>query len=109
MGATRHCVAGITWSCDAIHRNNNGTIDYGKMQINSIHLRRLSSYGISRDALMQPCVSVYVAAWRLREMINKYGNTWAAVGAYHSETPAERDKYAHAIHAILIRRGVVVE
>lgn len=94
---------------DAIHRNNNGTIDYGKMQINSIHLRRLSSYGISRDALMQPCVSVYVAAWRLREMINKYGNTWAAVGAYHSETPAERDKYAHAIHAILIRRGVVVE
>ncbi len=36
---------------------------------------------------MQPCVSVYVAAWRLREMTNKYGNTWAAVGAYHSETP----------------------
>lgn len=94
---------------DAIHRNNNGTIDYGRMQINSIHLRRLSSYGISRDALMHPCVSVYVAAWRLREMTNKYGNTWAAVGAYHSETPAERDKYAHAIHAILIRRGVVVE
>ncbi|WAH66590.1 lytic transglycosylase domain-containing protein [Xanthomonas hortorum] len=94
---------------DAIHRNNNGTIDYGKMQINSIHLQRLSSYGISRDALMQPCVSVYVAAWRLREMTNKYGNTWAAVGAYHSETPAERDKYAHAIHAILTKRGVVAE
>ncbi|MFA0922190.1 lytic transglycosylase domain-containing protein [Xanthomonas fragariae] len=94
---------------DAIHRNNNGTIDYGKMQINSIHLRRLSSYGISSDALMQPCVSVYVAAWRLREMTNKYGNTWAAVGAYHSETPAEREKYARAIHGILIKRGVVVE
>lgn len=72
---------------DAVHRNNNGTVDYGKMQINSIHLRRLSSYGISRDALMHPCISVYVAAWRLREMTNKYGNTWAAVGAYHSETP----------------------
>ncbi|MCC4620100.1 lytic transglycosylase domain-containing protein [Xanthomonas cassavae CFBP 4642] len=94
---------------DAIHRNRNGTIDYGKMQINSIHLRRLSSYGISRDALMQPCVSVYVAAWRLREMTNKYGNTWVAVGAYHSETPAERDRYAHAIHAILARRGVIAQ
>ncbi len=57
------------------------------MQINSIHLRRLFGYGISKEALMQPCVSVYVAAWRLREMTNKYGNTWAAVGAYHSETP----------------------
>ncbi|MBO9794085.1 MULTISPECIES: lytic transglycosylase domain-containing protein [Xanthomonas] len=94
---------------DAIHRNNNGTVDYGKMQINSIHLRRLSGYGISKDALMQPCVSVYVAAWRLREMTNKYGNTWAAVGAYHSETPGERDKYAHAIHSILLRRGVIDE
>ncbi|MFA1289087.1 lytic transglycosylase domain-containing protein [Xanthomonas axonopodis pv. nakataecorchori] len=94
---------------DAIHRNNNGTVDYGKMQINSIHLRRLSSYGISRDALMHPCISVYVAAWRLREMTNKYGNTWAAVGAYHSETPGERDKYAHAIHSILLRRGVIAE
>ncbi|KUF25177.1 MULTISPECIES: lytic transglycosylase domain-containing protein [Xanthomonas] len=94
---------------DAIHRNNNGTVDYGKMQINSIHLRRLSSYGISRDALMHPCINVYVAAWRLREMTNKYGNTWAAVGAYHSETPGERDKYAHAIHSILLRRGVIDE
>ncbi|WP_223214366.1 MULTISPECIES: lytic transglycosylase domain-containing protein [Xanthomonas] len=94
---------------EAIHVNKNGTIDYGKMQINSIHLRRLSSYGISRDELMQPCVSVYVAAWRLREMVNKYGNTWAAVGAYHSETPAERNKYAQAIHGILLRRGVISE
>ncbi|QBG86806.1 lytic transglycosylase domain-containing protein [Xanthomonas oryzae] len=94
---------------DAIHRNNNGTVDYGKMQINSIHLRRLFGYGISKEALMQPCVSVYVAAWRLREMTNKYGNTWAAVGAYHSETPGERDKYAHAIHSILLRRGVIGE
>lgn len=94
---------------DAIHRNNNGTIDYGRMQINSIHLRRLSNYGISKDALMHPCVSVYVAAWRLREMTNKYGNTWVAVGAYHSETPGERDKYARAIQAILVKRGVIAE
>jgi|GEM_PF-575751 len=94
---------------DAIHRNNNGTVDYGRMQINSIHLRRLSNYGISKDALMHPCVSVYVAAWRLREMTNKYGNTWVAVGAYHSETPGERDKYAHAIQAILVKRGVISE
>jgi hypothetical protein len=33
--------------------------------------------------------------------MNKYGNTWQAVGAYHSETPALRDKYAQQIVAIL--------
>ncbi|WIH03902.1 lytic transglycosylase domain-containing protein [Xanthomonas translucens pv. graminis] len=84
-----------------LHRNANGSIDYGQMQINSIHLRRLSQYGVSVRELMDPCESTYVAAWHLRQMINKYGNSWAAVGAYHSETPAERDRYARSVRQIL--------
>jgi soluble lytic murein transglycosylase-like protein len=87
----------------ALRRNDNGSIDYGLMQINSIHLSRLSRYGISRSTLMQPCASVYIAAWHLRQKMNKYGNTWHAVGAYHSETPVHRDKYANQIVAILNR------
>jgi soluble lytic murein transglycosylase-like protein len=71
------------------------------MQINSIHLSRLAQYGITKDTLMQPCKNVYIAAWHLRQKMNKYGNTWAAIGAYHSETPPLRDKYAHQIAAIL--------
>ena len=50
---------------------------------------------------MEPCKSVYIAAWHLRRKMDKYGNTWQAVGAYHSETPALRDKYAKQIAAIL--------
>ncbi|CTP82351.1 lytic murein transglycosylase [Xanthomonas translucens pv. arrhenatheri] len=84
-----------------VHRNANGSIDYGQMQINSIHLRRLSQYGVSVRELMDPCESTYVAAWHLRQMMNKYGNSWAAVGAYHSETPAERDRYARSVRQIL--------
>lgn len=86
---------------DAQNRNGNGSVDYGLMKINSIHLPTLSRYGIGRDTLMEPCKSVYIAAWHLRRKMDKYGNTWQAVGAYHSETPSLRDKYAKQIAAIL--------
>src|SRR5215469_2364709 len=86
---------------DAVHRNANGSIDYGVMQINSVHLPVLSQYGISQSTLMEPCKNVYIAAWHLRQKMNKYGNTWAAVGAYHSESPSLRDEYARQIVAIL--------
>ncbi|HEV3425337.1 MAG TPA: lytic transglycosylase domain-containing protein [Paraburkholderia sp.] len=86
---------------DALHKNANGSTDYGVMQINSVHLPVLAQYGISSGTLMQPCKNVYIAAWHLRQQMNKYGNTWQAVGAYHSETPALRDKYAQQIVAIL--------
>jgi lysozyme-related protein Hpa2 len=87
----------------AIHRNRNGSIDYGMMQINSVHLPVLARYGISAADLMNPCANVYIAAWHLRHMVVKYGNTWTAIGAYHSEAPAERDRYASAIEAIVER------
>jgi len=86
---------------DAVHRNANGSIDYGVMQINSVHLATLAHYGISTSTLMQPCKNVYIAAWHLRQKMNKYGNTWAAIGAYHSESPSLRDKYAQQIAEIL--------
>jgi len=86
---------------DAMNKNANGSIDYGLMQINSVHLTQLAQYGISTTTLMQPCKSVYIAAWHLRQRMNKYGNTWQAVGAYHSETPALRDLYSRQIINIL--------
>ncbi|MEJ0003141.1 MAG: lytic transglycosylase domain-containing protein [Pararobbsia sp.] len=87
----------------AIHRNTNGSIDYGMMQINSIHLPALALYGVSPSDLMNPCTNIFVAAWHLHKMMAKYGNTWAAIGAYHSEAPRERDRYAHSIEAIVGR------
>jgi lysozyme-related protein Hpa2 len=93
-------------NASAIHRNGNGSIDYGMMQINSVHLPALSRFGISAVDLMNPCASIFVAAWHLRRMIVKYGDTWTAVGAYHSETPAERDRYGRSIEAIVERMYV---
>ncbi|WP_018606711.1 lytic transglycosylase domain-containing protein [Uliginosibacterium gangwonense] len=90
---------------DAVHVNHNGSTDYGMMQINSIHLPELSHYGITRQHLMNSCSSVYIGAWHLRRMMNKYGNNWKAVGAYHSESASERDKYSNSIKALIDQLG----
>ena len=91
---------------DAVGKNRNGTLDYGAFQINSIHLPRLKSYGVNVQTLMDPCLSAYIAAWILREQMNLYGNTWRAVGAYHSRTPALNVRYAQSVIRILRSWGI---
>jgi soluble lytic murein transglycosylase-like protein len=81
----------------AINRNRNGTVDLGVMQINSIHLRELNKYGIHRRDLMNSCKNIYTGAWLLRQKVDRYGNTWKAIGSYHSETPALRRQYARLV------------
>ncbi|CAB3642025.1 hypothetical protein LMG24238_00358 [Paraburkholderia sediminicola] len=90
---------------DAIHQNANGSIDVGQLQINSIHFGALAREGVPHRALTDPCVNVYVAAWLLKQKMVKYGNTWRAIGAYHSETPKQRDAYARSIQQVLVGWG----
>lgn len=89
----------------AINRNTNGSIDVGQLQINSIHFPDLARQGIPHRALTDPCINIYVAAWLLKQKMVRYGNTWRAIGAYHSESPRERDAYARSIQAILVGWG----
>ncbi|AET88980.1 MULTISPECIES: lytic transglycosylase domain-containing protein [Caballeronia] len=89
----------------AVNRNANGSIDVGQLQINSIHFSDLARHGIPHRALTDPCVNVFVAAWLLKQKMVKYGNTWQAIGAYHSESPKHRDAYARSIQQILVGWG----
>lgn len=92
----------------ASNTNRNGTQDIGMMQINSIHLPTMAQYGVTRSDLYDGCKSVYAGAWLLRKSIDRHGNTWQAVGAYHSETPTLRDRYARKVEKAvrtLIERG----
>ena len=89
----------------AINRNANGSIDVGQLQINSVHFGDLARQGVPHRALTDPCVNVYVAAWLLKQKMVKYGNTWRAIGAYHSESPKERDAYARNIQKVLVGWG----
>lgn len=84
-----------------VSRNTNGSVDIGEMGTNSVHLPELARYGISQTDLLDSCKSVFVGAWRLAKMVKKYGNTWEAVGAYHSETSLYRDRYKALIRQII--------
>lgn len=89
----------------AVNRNADGSIDVGEAQINSVHFGTLARAGIPSRALTDPCVNIYVAAWLLKQKMVKYGNTWRAIGAYHSESPRERDAYARNIRQVLLAWG----
>ncbi|QBR01838.1 lytic transglycosylase domain-containing protein [Paraburkholderia pallida] len=91
----------------AINHNANGSIDVGQLQINSVHFSELAREGIPHRALTDPCVNIFVAAWLLKQKMVRYGNTWRAIGAYHSESPRERDAYARSIQAILVSWGLL--
>lgn len=92
----------------SIGKNKNGTHDYGLMQINSIHLNRLSKKGISESMLVNdPCVSLLVGASILKDMVNIYGYGWEAVGAYNAGAAKGRYnmrmKYARQVWQIYQR------
>ena len=92
----------------AVRRNPNGSIDVGIAQINSIHFSRLREYGLESAHLLDPCVGTYVAAWHLKNQILRHGNTWFAVGAYHSITPRFNQRYQVRVAQELRRMGRLV-
>ena len=111
-GVHPHVLRAIGWHesrlrPEAEALNRNGTRDIGAFQINSIHLPRLGRHGIDARALKDGCVSSEVAAWHYRQQVDRHGNTWRAVGAYHSNTPARAAWYANAIVSVLMRWRVM--
>ena len=66
------------------HLRRTGSYDIGLMQINSRNLPALAELGVAPDRLWDPCASVQVGARILRERLDRYGDTWEAVGAYNA-------------------------
>jgi hypothetical protein len=89
----------------AINRNKNGTVDVGIGQYNSMHFKDLASYGIAPEQLFDACTAIYVTAWHLSKQIKRHGNTWFAIGAYHSATPFFNSRYQALINNALIDLG----
>lgn len=90
---------------DPVRRNGNGSIDVGIAQINSIHFPELRRHGVEWPHLLKPCVGIFVAAWHLKNQVLRYGNSWFAVGAYHSVTPKFNQIYRERVMQALRRMG----
>jgi soluble lytic murein transglycosylase-like protein len=85
----------------AIHHNQDGSVDMGLMQINSRWLPSLSRHGIERHMLWDPCTNVDVGAWILAANFRRYGVNWNGLGAYNAGAPQLRIRYAQKIVARL--------
>ena len=83
--------------------NQDGSRDFGLMQINSSWLPTLSRWNIDKASLMTPCVNADVGAWILSDNFKRLGVTWNAVGAYNAKTPSKRVVYATGVYKRLLR------
>jgi Transglycosylase SLT domain len=92
---------------EVIGRNKNGSIDVGIAGINSIHFNDLAKHGITPQKLLDPCVSTYVAAWKLSKHMARFGNNWYGIAAYHSKTPHLNARYQILLHNELVKQGVI--
>lgn len=82
----------------AVHVNTDGSQDVGLTQINSKWMPHLSKLGVTAENLSNPCINMHVGAYLLSLKMIQHGNTWRAVGSYHSNTPWWRDRYAQTIY-----------
>lgn len=89
----------------ALNRNRNGTYDIGIAQINSIHLQELARYGIRAEHLFDECIAAFVAGWHYARQVRAFGNSWQAIGAYHSRTPEHNQRYQRLVYRELVRMG----
>lgn len=87
-------------------RTSNGRSDIGLMGINTVHFEpteRLHRAGFTPRMMLDPCLNVMTGAYLLRLKMNRFGNTWEAVGAYHSTTDVYNAKYQLKIWEALRR------
>lgn len=87
----------------AMNVNANGSRDIGLMQINTSWLPLLRKMSVTEQTLWDPCVNTLVAAWLLSENLKRWGNTYRALGAYHSPNATRQLHYAKRVISVATR------
>jgi len=77
------------------------SFDSGIMQVNNFWLKK---YGIPLEAAFDPLANIYLGSWILKQEIGRHGQTWGAIGAYHSPNESKRRRYAEMVKGALGKR-----
>lgn len=66
-------------------KNRNGTLDLGRMQINTSNLPELSKHGITAEMLRtDECANIQTGAWKLAKYLRKEEGDWyRAIARYN--------------------------
>lgn len=89
-----------------LSKNENGTVDHGPFQINTVWARRLESqFGVTAAMLTHDfCWSARAAAYIVRYEINlANGSFWDGIGHYHSRTRHFKDAYIQRVYRNSLR------
>lgn len=81
------------------------SFDSGVMQVNNFWLKK---YGIPLEAALDPLANIYLGSWILKQEIARHGESWNAVGAYHSPNEDRRRRYAEMVKDALGKGPVKV-
>lgn len=75
-----------SFNSNAINRNKDSarSLDVGMMQINSFWLPSIAKFGISQRDLLDPCLSLFVGSWIIRQNIQRFGYNIDGIGAYNA-------------------------
>lgn len=82
---------------DAIMKNENGTIDIGLMQINSMWKYWLPEANITHQKLKDPDFNIKIAYTIVSKIIEQHGYSWDSIGRYHSGTPKFKEIWLNKI------------
>lgn len=97
-------------SAKAVNKNRDKqgrvlSVDYGLMQVNSVHIPKLKKLGIItdyQDLLSKPCLNVKIGAWILAQHLQRCGVNWHCLGSYnagfHPRSQHKRLRYAKLIY-----------
>lgn len=94
--------------------NTNGSYDLGVMQINTIHLPKLSKlWSVPKSTALRwvrddACTNIGVAAWLLRGHVERTKSLSVAIAHYHSRTPKYGYKYQRKVVKAMQRAGLIV-
>ncbi len=94
-------------------KNTNGTYDLGPMQINTIWMPELAEkWGVHEQVAKRwvrddPCTNMGVAAWILKNHINRTGSLSKAIQHYHSRTPKFGTAYKAKVVSAMRRKGLL--
>jgi soluble lytic murein transglycosylase-like protein len=79
------------------------SFDSGIMQVNNFWLKK---YGIPLEAALDPLANIYLGSWILKQEIDRHGESWGAVGAYHSPNKTRGRMYAEMVKDALAKGPV---